>query len=158
MRLCWTLAARGVAGYGLATAGWHLMILSVVVNCRETAGGGCLGNHQATPHPAEMLGDGTQAVMMVRGKRSRTGSLGFSQKRKCAVAWAAARRLIATTAFSPRSHDVARIRCLTSVFVGQLLDPWDHAGLRPIASQVLNPEVLFDVGSCVLGPVDVDQT
>jgi hypothetical protein len=38
MYLCWALATFSVAGYGLATAGWHLMVVSLAFHALETAG------------------------------------------------------------------------------------------------------------------------
>jgi DHA3 family tetracycline resistance protein-like MFS transporter len=35
---CWTLATVAVAGYGLATSGWQLMVTSLVFNALEAAG------------------------------------------------------------------------------------------------------------------------
>ena len=36
--LCWTLATLAVAGYGLATSSWQLMLASLLFNALETAG------------------------------------------------------------------------------------------------------------------------
>jgi DHA3 family tetracycline resistance protein-like MFS transporter len=38
MYICWTAATLAVAGYGLATASWQLMVASLVFNALETAG------------------------------------------------------------------------------------------------------------------------
>jgi DHA3 family tetracycline resistance protein-like MFS transporter len=38
MYVCWTLATVAVAGYGLAAAGWQLMIASLLFNALEAAG------------------------------------------------------------------------------------------------------------------------
>jgi DHA3 family tetracycline resistance protein-like MFS transporter len=38
MYICWTVATLAVAGYGLATASWQLMVASLVFNALETAG------------------------------------------------------------------------------------------------------------------------
>jgi MFS family permease len=38
MYACWTLATLAVAGYGLATASWQLMVACLVFNALETAG------------------------------------------------------------------------------------------------------------------------
>jgi hypothetical protein len=35
---CWTVATLAVAGYGLATASWQLMLASLLFNALETAG------------------------------------------------------------------------------------------------------------------------
>jgi DHA3 family tetracycline resistance protein-like MFS transporter len=38
MYICWTVATLAVAGYGLATASWQLMVASLLFNALETAG------------------------------------------------------------------------------------------------------------------------
>ncbi|TML69617.1 MAG: MFS transporter [Actinobacteria bacterium] len=38
MYVCWTVATLAVAGYGLATASWQLMLASLLFNALETAG------------------------------------------------------------------------------------------------------------------------
>jgi DHA3 family tetracycline resistance protein-like MFS transporter len=38
MYLCWAIATFSIAGYGLATAGWHLMAVSLAFHALETAG------------------------------------------------------------------------------------------------------------------------
>jgi hypothetical protein len=38
MYLCWAIATFSVAGYGLATAGWQLMAVSLAFHALETAG------------------------------------------------------------------------------------------------------------------------
>jgi len=54
MYLCWTVAA--VAGYGLATAGWQLMIISLLINGLEAAGTVAWATTKQLLVPAEMLG------------------------------------------------------------------------------------------------------
>jgi MFS family permease len=56
MYLCWTVAALAVAGYGLATAGWQLMIISLVINGLEAAGVVAWATTKQLLVPAEMLG------------------------------------------------------------------------------------------------------
>jgi len=56
MYLCWTLAALAVAGYGLATAGWQLMIVSLVLSGLEAAGTVAWATTKQLLVPAEMLG------------------------------------------------------------------------------------------------------
>jgi MFS family permease len=56
MYLCWTFATLAVAGYGLATAGWQLMIISVVVNGLEAAGTVVWATTKQRLVPAEILG------------------------------------------------------------------------------------------------------
>jgi Na+/melibiose symporter-like transporter len=56
MYLCWTVAALAVAGYGLATSGWQLMIISLVINGLEAAGWVAWATTKQLLVPAEMLG------------------------------------------------------------------------------------------------------
>jgi MFS family permease len=56
MYLCWSLASLAVAGYGLATAGWQLMIISLVINGQEAAGTVAWATTRQRLVPAEMLG------------------------------------------------------------------------------------------------------
>jgi MFS family permease len=56
MYLCWTLAALAVAGYGLATAGWQLMIISLGINGLEAAGTVAWATTKQVLVPTEMLG------------------------------------------------------------------------------------------------------
>ena len=56
MYLCWTVAALAVAGFGLATAGWQLMIISLVINGLEAAGTVAWATTKQVLVPAEMLG------------------------------------------------------------------------------------------------------
>jgi MFS family permease len=56
MYLCWTTAALVVAGYGLATSGWQLMIISLVINGLEAAGFVAWATTKQLLVPAEMLG------------------------------------------------------------------------------------------------------
>lgn len=56
MYLTWTLAALAVAGYGLATAGWQLMIFAVLINALEAAGTVAWATTKQLLVPAEMLG------------------------------------------------------------------------------------------------------
>jgi len=56
MYVCWTAAALAVAGYGLATAGWQLMIFSLVINGLEAAGTVAWATTKQLLVPAEMLG------------------------------------------------------------------------------------------------------
>ena len=52
----WSVAALAVAGYGLATSGWQLMIISVVINGLEAAGAVAWVTTKQRLVPAEMLG------------------------------------------------------------------------------------------------------
>jgi len=56
MYLCWTLAAVSVAGFGLATAGWQLMVISLVMNGLEAAGTVAWATTKQRLVPPEMLG------------------------------------------------------------------------------------------------------
>jgi len=56
MYLCWTLSALAVAGYGVATAGWQLMIICLVLNGLEAAGTVAWATTKQLLVPAEMLG------------------------------------------------------------------------------------------------------
>jgi MFS family permease len=56
MYLCWTVAALAVAGYGLATAGWQLMIISLVINGLEAAGTVAWATTKQLLVPPDMLG------------------------------------------------------------------------------------------------------
>jgi Transmembrane secretion effector len=56
MYLCWSVATLAVAGYGLATAGWQLMIISVVVNGLEAGGTVAWATTKQLLVPAEILG------------------------------------------------------------------------------------------------------
>jgi SnoaL-like domain len=56
MYVCWTAAALAFAGYGLATAGWQLMIFSLVINGLEAAGTVAWATTKQLLVPAEMLG------------------------------------------------------------------------------------------------------
>jgi len=56
MYLCWTLAALSVAGFGLATAGWQLMVISLVMNGLEAAGTVAWATTKQRLVPPEMLG------------------------------------------------------------------------------------------------------
>jgi len=56
MYLCWAVAALAVAGIGLATAGWHLMIISLVFNGLEAAGTVAWATTKQLLVPADMLG------------------------------------------------------------------------------------------------------
>ena len=49
MYLAWTLATVAVAGYGLASAVWQLMLASLAFNALETAGHDRVGDRQAAP-------------------------------------------------------------------------------------------------------------
>ena len=52
----WTLATLAVAGYGLATATWQLMLACLVFNALETAGTIVWATLKQTHVPAELLG------------------------------------------------------------------------------------------------------
>ena len=56
MYLAWTVATIAVAGYGLGTAVWHLMIASAVFNALETAGTIVWITAKQQHVPAGMLG------------------------------------------------------------------------------------------------------
>jgi MFS family permease len=56
MYLCWTLATLAVAGYGLAIAGWQLMVICVVFNGLEAAGTVAWATTKQSLVPANMLG------------------------------------------------------------------------------------------------------
>jgi MFS family permease len=56
MYVCWALAAVALAGYGLAIAGWQLMIISLVINGLEAAGTIAWATTKQLLVPAEMLG------------------------------------------------------------------------------------------------------
>lgn len=56
MYVCWAVAALAVAGFGLATAGWQLMIFSLVINGLEAAGTVAWATTKQRLVPAEMLG------------------------------------------------------------------------------------------------------
>jgi len=56
MYACWTVAALAVAGIGLATSGWQLMIISLVINGLEAAGTVAWATTKQLLVPAEMLG------------------------------------------------------------------------------------------------------
>ncbi|MBC7559375.1 MAG: MFS transporter [Dermatophilaceae bacterium] len=56
MYICWTLAALSVAGFGLATAGWQLMIVCMVLNGLEAAGTVAWATTKQRLVPADMLG------------------------------------------------------------------------------------------------------
>jgi len=56
MYLCWTVAALAVAGYGLATTGWQLMIFSLVINGLEAVGTVVWATTKQRLVPVEMLG------------------------------------------------------------------------------------------------------
>ena len=49
MYLAWTLATIAVAGYGLASAVWQLMLASLAFNALETAGHDRVGDGEAAP-------------------------------------------------------------------------------------------------------------
>ena len=51
MYATWTLATLAVAGYGLATSSWQLMVACLLFNALETAGHDRLGDDQAAPRP-----------------------------------------------------------------------------------------------------------
>jgi MFS family permease len=53
---CWALATLAVAGYGLATASWQLMLASLVFNALETAGTIVWATLKQRNVPASMLG------------------------------------------------------------------------------------------------------
>jgi DHA3 family tetracycline resistance protein-like MFS transporter len=56
MYLTWTLATVAVAGYGLATAVWQLMLASLAFNALETAGTIVWATAKQRHVPAELLG------------------------------------------------------------------------------------------------------
>lgn len=56
MYACWTLATLAVAGYGLATASWQLMIACLVFNALETVGTIVWATIKQRHVPASMLG------------------------------------------------------------------------------------------------------
>lgn len=56
MYICWTLAALSVAGFGLATAGWQLMVVCMVLNGLEAAGTVAWATTKQRLVPADMLG------------------------------------------------------------------------------------------------------
>jgi MFS family permease len=56
MYVAWTLATVAVAGYGLASAVWHLMLASLAFNALETAGTIVWATAKQRHVPAEMLG------------------------------------------------------------------------------------------------------
>jgi MFS family permease len=56
MYVTWTLATVAVAGYGLATAVWHLMLASIAFNVLETAGTIVWATAKQRHVPAELLG------------------------------------------------------------------------------------------------------
>jgi MFS family permease len=56
MYIAWTLATFAIAGYGLATAVWQLMIASVAFNALETAGTIVWATAKQRHVPAELLG------------------------------------------------------------------------------------------------------
>jgi DHA3 family tetracycline resistance protein-like MFS transporter len=56
MYACWTIATLAVAGYGLATASWQLMIACLLFNALETAGTIVWATIKQRHVPASMLG------------------------------------------------------------------------------------------------------
>ncbi len=56
MYVTWTLATLAVAGYGLATAGWQLMLACLAFNALETAGTIVWATVKQRRVPADMLG------------------------------------------------------------------------------------------------------
>ena len=56
MYVVWTLATLAVAGYGLASAVWHLMLASLAFNALETAGTIVWATAKQRHVPPEMLG------------------------------------------------------------------------------------------------------
>ena len=56
MYVAWTLATLAVAGYGLATAAWQLMLACLVFNALETAGTIVWATMKQRHVPASMLG------------------------------------------------------------------------------------------------------
>jgi MFS family permease len=56
MYLCWAIATLSVAGYGLATAGWQLMVFSIVFNALEAAGTVAWATTKQHLVPSDMLG------------------------------------------------------------------------------------------------------
>jgi Transmembrane secretion effector len=56
MYVCWTLATLAIAGYGLSTQLWGLMIASVAFNSLETAGTIAWATTKQRLVPAELLG------------------------------------------------------------------------------------------------------
>jgi DHA3 family tetracycline resistance protein-like MFS transporter len=56
MYAVWTLATLAVAGYGLATASWHLMVACLVFNALETAGTIVWATIKQRHVPASLLG------------------------------------------------------------------------------------------------------
>src|SRR4051812_20093113 len=56
MYIAWTLATLAVAGYGLATAVWQLMLASLVFNALETAGTVVWATAKQRHVPGDMLG------------------------------------------------------------------------------------------------------
>src|SRR5690242_18486241 len=56
MYVAWTVATLAVAGYGLATAGWQLMVASFAFNVLETAGTIVWATAKQRHVPASLLG------------------------------------------------------------------------------------------------------
>jgi MFS family permease len=56
MYVCWTLATAAVAGYGLASSVWQLMLASLVFNALETAGTIVWATAKQRHVPPELLG------------------------------------------------------------------------------------------------------
>jgi DHA3 family tetracycline resistance protein-like MFS transporter len=56
MYAAWTLATLAVAGYGLATAAWQLMVACLIFNALETAGTIVWATMKQRHVPASMLG------------------------------------------------------------------------------------------------------
>jgi len=56
MYAAWTLATLAVAGYGLATAAWQLMVACLVFNALETAGTIVWATIKQRHVPSSMLG------------------------------------------------------------------------------------------------------
>ena len=56
MYASWTLATLAVAGYGLATASWQLMVACLLFNALETAGTIVWATIKQRHVPASMLG------------------------------------------------------------------------------------------------------
>ena len=56
MYLCWAVATLAVAGYGLASAGWQLMVFSIIFNGLEAVGTVAWATTKQHLVPADMLG------------------------------------------------------------------------------------------------------
>jgi hypothetical protein len=101
MYLVWTVATLAVAGYGLGTAVWHLMLASAAFNALETAGTIGWDTAKQRPVPSRMLGRVSSLDWLIVVLVAYDGSAESRAAVVAAVGLFPRRRLIVVTVSEP---------------------------------------------------------